>query len=68
MQKLVTLFTEKCLRPCLCDCRKGFSAHQALIALIERWTNILDQKGYGGTVLMGLPKVFDTLNHDLMNF
>ena len=26
----------------------------------------LDQKGYGGMVLMDLSKFFDTLNHDLL--
>ena len=65
-QKQVTLFTEKLLSPCLCAYRKGFSTQQALIFLIERWKKKLDQKGYGGAVLMDLSKAFDTLNHDLL--
>ena len=45
--------------------RKGFSTQQALSPLIERWKNTLDQNGYGGAILMGLSKDFDTINHDL---
>ena len=37
-----------------------------LISLIERWKKILDQKGYGGVVLMNLSKAFYTLNHILL--
>ena len=66
IQKQVTLFTEKLLSPYLCGYRKGFSTQQALISLIERWKKTLDQKGYGGAVLMDLSKAFDTLNHDLL--
>ena len=36
MQKQVILFTEKLSSPYLRGYRKGFSAHQALISLIER--------------------------------
>ena len=39
---------------------------QALISLIERLKKKMDQKGYGGAVLMDLSKVFDTLNHNLL--
>ena len=66
MQKQVTLFTEKLLSPYLCGYRKGFSTQQALISPVERWKKFLDQKGYGGAVLMDLFKAFDTLNHDLL--
>ena len=38
----------------------------ALLALIEKWKKNLDDKGYGGAVLMDLSKAFDTLNHDLL--
>ena len=66
MQKQVTLFTEKILSPNLCDYRKGFSTEQALISLIKRLKKKLEQKGYGGGVLMDLSKAFYTLNHDLL--
>ena len=38
----------------------------ALLALIEKWKKNLDDKGYGGAVLMDLSKAFDTLNHGLL--
>ena len=38
----------------------------ALIFLIERCGKSLDNKGYGGAVLIDLSKAFDTLNHDLL--
>ena len=67
MQKQVTLFTEKILSPNLCAYRKGFSTEQALISLIKRLKKKkLEQKGYGGGVLMDLSKAFYTLNHDLL--
>ena len=38
----------------------------AIISLIERWRKSLDNKGYGGAVLMDLSKALDTLNFDLL--
>ena len=38
----------------------------ALLSIIERWKKILDEKGFGGAVLMDLSKAFDTLNHELL--
>ena len=37
-----------------------------LSSLIGRWKKILDEKGFGGAVLMDLSKAFDTLNHELL--
>ena len=45
---------------------KGFSAQQALLSLIERRKNTLDQNGYGGAILLDLSKSFDTINHDFL--
>ena len=50
----------------MCGYRKGLSTRQALLSLIERWKNTLDQNGYGGAILMDLSKAFDTINHDLL--
>ena len=50
----------------LCGYRKGFSTQYALLSLIERWKKILDEKGFGGAVLMDLSKAFDTLNYKLL--
>ena len=43
-------FISNCLSPYLCSYRKGFNTQQALLALIEKWENNLDDKGYGGAV------------------
>ena len=34
--------------------------------LLEKWKTVLDEKGYGGAILMDLSKAFDTLNHELL--
>ena len=49
-----------------CRLGKGFSTQYALLSLIERWKKILDEKAFGGAVLMDLSKTFDTLNHELL--
>ena len=46
--------------------RKRFSTQYALLSLIEHWKKTLDEKGFGGAVLMDLSKAFDTLNHELL--
>ena len=62
MQKQINEHIKNKLYLYSCGYRKGFSTQHALLPLIERWKNILD----GGPVLMDLPKVFDTLNHELL--
>ena len=66
MQNQINLHIKSFLLPYLCGYRKGFNSQYALISLIERWRKSLDNKSYGGAVLMDLSKVFDTLNHDLL--
>ena len=56
----MSLHVEEYLSPYLCGYRKGFSAQQALLFLLETWKNVLDKKGYVGAVLMDLSKAFDT--------
>ena len=63
----MSLLVEEHLSAYLCGYRKGFSTKQALLSLLERRENVLDKKGYGGAVLMGLSKTFGTfLNHALL--
>ena len=52
------------LSPYLCGYRKGYSAQNALIHLIEKWRKTLDSKGYAGAVLMtyGLDKTSLKIN------
>ena len=37
-----------------------------VIGRVEKWRKSLDNKGFGGAILMDLSKAFDTLNHDLL--
>ena len=37
-----------------------------VIGRVEKWRKSLDNKGFGGAVLMDLSKAFDTLNQDLL--
>ena len=50
----------------MCDYRKGISTQHALLSLFEEWKKVLDNKGYGGIVLIDLSKAFDTINYDLL--
>ena len=66
MQIQINLHINSFLSPYLCGYRKGFNSQHALVSLIETWRKSLDNKSYGGVVLMDLSKAFDTLNHDLL--
>ena len=66
MQKQMFPYVEKYLSPFLCGYRRGYSTQNALLELIEKWKNIMDNHGYAGAVLMDLSKAFDTINHDLL--
>ena len=66
MQRQINNYVTNLLSPYLCGYRKGCNTQQALVFLIEKWNNVLDDKGFEGVVLMDLSKVFDTLNHELL--
>ena len=66
IQKQIAIYIETCLHPYLCGYRKGYNVQHALIALIEKWRVSLDNKGFGGAILMDLSKAFDTINHNLL--
>ena len=34
--------------------------------LIEKWKQIIDDKGYGAAILLDLSKAFGTINHELL--
>ena len=61
MHKQISFFIDQFLSPYM-----GFSTQHALLFLIEKWKKVLDNKGYGGAILMDLSKAFDTINHDLL--
>ena len=66
MHKQISFYIDQFLSPYMCGYRKGFSTQHALLSLIEKWKKVLDNKGYGGAILMDLSKAFDTINHDLL--
>ena len=66
MQNQLGEHIDQFLSPFLCGYRKGFSTQTSLLALVERWKVMLDNKGYTGAVLMDLSKAFDTINYELL--
>ena len=62
----VSSYVDQFFSAFMCGYRKGFSTQQALLWLIERWKNTLNQNRYGGGILIDFSKVFDTINHDLL--
>ena len=49
-----------------CGFRKGMSAQNCLLFMIEKWRKCLDNKGKAGVLLTDLSKAFDCLNHELL--
>ena len=49
-----------------CCFRKGHSAQQCLLVLIEKCGKVLDKRGFAGLLLTDLFKVFDCINHELL--
>ena len=50
----------------LCGFRKGMSAQNCLLFMIEKWRKCLDKNGKAGVLLTDLSKAFDCLVHDLL--
>ena len=66
LQKQTISYIDQYLSNFLCGYRQGYSTQTALISMLEKWRNILDNKGYSGAILMDLSKAFDTINHELL--
>ena len=49
-----------------CCFRKGMSAQNCLLFMIEKWRKCLDKKGKAGVLLTDLSKAFDCLVHELL--
>ena len=50
----------------LCGFRKGMSAQNCLLLLVEKWKKSLDKREKCGVLLTDLSKAFDCLVHDLL--
>ena len=66
MHKQLSFYIDQILSHYMCGYRKGFSTQHALLSLIEKAKKVLDNKGYGGAILIDLSKTFKTINHDLL--
>ena len=66
MHRQMYIFVERFLSIYMWGYRKGLSAQQSLLSLIETWKKLLDRKWYRDAVLMDLSKVFDSINYDLL--
>ena len=50
----------------LCGFRKGMSAQNCLLFMVEKWRKCLDYNGKAGILLTDLSKAFDCLVHELL--
>ena len=66
MLNQVTTNMNEYLSPYCNGCRKGFNTQTTLSSLIEKWKQIIDNKGYGAAILMDLSNAFETINHELL--
>ena len=66
MQKQINNYITNYLSPYLCGYRKSYNTQQDSVSLIEKWKKILDDKDFGGAVLMDFSKAFNILNHELL--
>ena len=46
--------------------RKNHSTQHRLANILEKWKNTLDKGGFVCVMFIGLPKAFDTMDHDLL--
>ena len=64
--KQITIFRDPLLSKHQCGLRKGFSALHCLLAMLEKWKNVVDKGKVFGTLLTNLSKAFDCLPHELI--
>ena len=50
----------------MCNYRKSFGTHHALLSLIEKFKKMLDNKVYAVAILLDLSNTLDTIDHDLL--
>ena len=50
----ISVYFENILSKNQCGCRKGYSSHHCLVAMIEKWKKRVDNKGSFGALLWDL--------------
>ena len=66
MHKQISFYIDQFLSPYMCGYRNGFSTQHAHLSLIKKRKKVLDNKGYGGAILMDFSKAFDPILHGLL--
>ena len=66
MSYQINKYMEDKLSEYQCGFRKGMSAQNCLLFMIEKWRVSLDKSGKAGVLLTDLSKAFDCLVHDLL--
>ena len=66
MDKQIVTYNTPFLCSLLCGFRKGYSAQNALVRLLEKFKISLDEGGKAGAVLMDLSMAFDCIRHYLL--
>ncbi len=46
--------------------RNLFSCESALLCILNKWTNAIDNDNMNGVILLGLMKAFDLIDHDIL--
>ena len=65
MLKQMSKYFEPFFSKFQCGFRKGFSAQQCLLSMLEKWKSAFDNQKRFGSLLTDLSKAFDCLSHDL---
>ena len=60
------MFADQNLSKYQCSYRKCFSAQYTLVAMLERWKGVLDDKNVFGALLIELSKASDCLSPELI--
>ena len=66
ISRQVTNFMDPLLSKYQCGFRKGFSAQNCLLTMLEKWKSSVDRGKSFGLLLTDLSKAFDCLSHELL--
>ena len=66
MEEQIATYMRPYMSDYLCGFRKGYSAQNCLLLMLQLWNNAIDRRDLAGALLTDLSKAFDCLNHELM--